>query len=65
MSAVKYTVNSDKTIEKWYLEKMLDDGEIALRKTPTPKYNCCMRFFKSENVYESAKEARTALKTLN
>ena len=48
MSLVRYTINPDGTLEKWYLEKVLDNNETALRKTPTPKFNCCMRIFNTE-----------------
>lgn len=49
---VRYTVNRDGTIEKWYLEAEAD-GLIYLRKTARPKWNCCMKEFRPENVYPS------------
>ena len=61
MKNIRYTINSDGTLEKWFLEK--DCGEeIALRKTPTPKFFCSMRIFPKEDVYENARTARKALR---
>ena len=48
----RYTLNHDGTLEKWYLHH--DDGEIVyLRKTPRPKWNCCMKEFPAADVYET------------
>lgn len=57
----RYTINRDGTIEKWYLEH--DGGEIVyLRKTPRPKWNCCMKEFPAAEVYETYRAARNAQK---
>lgn len=58
MSAMRYTLNADGTIEPWYLEKESSDGYTALRKTRTPKWNCNMRIFEAQTVYQTRKEAR-------
>jgi hypothetical protein len=58
----RYTINLDGTLEKWYLEH--DDGEtIYLRKTPRPKWNCCMKEFPAAEVFPDCKTARAALKS--
>lgn len=58
---VRYTLNRDGTLEKWYLEH--DGGEIVyLRKTPQPKWNCCMKEFPKSQVYESYQAAIAALR---
>lgn len=57
----RYTLNHDGTLEKWYLHH--DDGEIVyLRKTPRPKWNCCMKEFPAADVYETYRAARKAQK---
>lgn len=57
----RYTINRDGTLEKWYLHH--DDGEIVyLRKTPRPKWNCCMKEFPAADVYETYRAARKAQK---
>lgn len=57
----RYTLNNDGTLEKWYLE--CDDGEIIyLRKTPRPKFNCCLKEFPAAEVFPDYKTARAALK---
>lgn len=57
----RYTLNRDGTLEKWYLEH--DGGEtVYLRKTPRPKWNCCMKEFPAAAVYSDYKTARAALK---
>ena len=57
----RYTINLDGTLEKWYLEQ--DGGEIIyLRKTPRPKWNCCMKEFPAADVYETYRAARNAQK---
>lgn len=58
MNAMRYTLNADGTIEPWYLEKESREGYTALRKTRTPKFNCCMRIFEAQTVYQTRKEAR-------
>lgn len=58
----RYTLNRDGTLEKWYLEH--DGGEIVyLRKTPRPRWNCCMKEFPAGEVYQDYKATRAALKT--
>ena len=58
----RYTINLDGTLEKWYLEH--DGGEtIYLRKTPRPKWNCCMKEFPAAEVFPDYKTARAALKS--
>lgn len=58
----RYTLNHDGTLEKWYLEH--DGGEIIyLRKTPRPKWNCCMKEFSAAEVFPDYKTARAALKS--
>lgn len=57
----RYTINLDGTLEKWYLE--YDDGvTIYLRKTPRPKFNCCLKEFPAAEVFPDYKTARAALK---
>lgn len=57
----RYTINRDGTLEKWYLEH--DGGEtVYLRKTPRPKWNCCMKEFPAAQVYETYRAARNAQK---
>lgn len=59
----RYTLNRDGTIEHWYLENDSNEwGLIFLRKTPRPKFNCCMKEFQPLEVYNSYREARAALK---
>lgn len=56
----RYTLNRDGTLEKWYLEH--DGGEIVyLRKTPRPRWNCCMKEFPAGEVYQDYKAARCRL----
>lgn len=38
------------------------DGLIYLRKTARPKWNCCMKEFRPENVYPSYVAAMRAIK---
>lgn len=58
---IRYTLNRDGTLEKWWLEKDMGN-EIALRKTPTPRWNCNLRIWPASEVYASAKAARAARK---
>ncbi len=40
-----------------------DDGAIIyLRKTPRPKFNCCLKEFPAAEVFPDYKTARAALK---
>ena len=58
----RYTLNHVGTLEKWYLE--YDDGDIIyLRKTPRPKFNCCLKEFPAAKVFPDYKTARAALKS--
>ena len=62
MNDVRYTINADGTLEKWFLEKELPErGETALRKTPTLKWNCSMKIFPSDRVRSTYKEAKAEL----
>ena len=61
---VRYTINLDGTVEKWYLEKQMLNI-VFLRKTKTPKWNCCMHEFPPEAVYPSYAAARKAINHLN
>lgn len=58
---VRYTTNQDGTLEKWYLEAETPEL-VYLRKTRTPKWNCCMREFKPDKVYPSYVAAMRANK---
>ena len=58
---VRYTINRDGTIEKWYLEHETPEL-VYLRKTATPKWNCCMREFLPSTVFPSYVAAKRALK---
>lgn len=49
------------TVEKWYLVAEAD-GLVYLRKTATPKWNCCMKEFQPEEVYPSYVAAMRARK---
>jgi hypothetical protein len=61
IAPTRYTINLDGTLEKWYLE--YDDGAIIyLRKTPRPKFNCCLKEFPAAEVFPDYKTARAALK---
>ena len=51
-----YTKNADGTAEKWYLEKILNDGTCFLRKSAKPKWIDTKRLFKSSGVYENKKD---------
>ncbi len=62
MNNIRYTINPDGTIERWYLEKELPNNETALRKTPTPKCRCCMTIFQSEEVFSSARDAKMRIR---
>lgn len=58
---IRYTINHDGTLEKWYLD--YDDGDtLYLRKTPRPKWNCGRKEFPAAEVYPDYKTARAALK---
>lgn len=52
-----YTKNADGTLEKWYLEKMLNDGTCFLRKLQKPKWIDVHKFYLTSTVYESRKTA--------
>ena len=58
----RYTINRDGTLEKWYLEHDDGTGTIYLRKTPQPKWNCCMKEFPADQVYNDRRAAIAALK---
>ena len=59
IAPTRYTINLDGTLEKWYLE--YDDGAIIyLRKTPRPKFNCCLKESPAAEVFPDYKTARAA-----
>ena len=59
---VAYTINKDGTLEKWYVERVLYEGQVLLRKQTRPKWHDIIRGFKPEDVFATAKEAKAALK---
>lgn len=57
----RYTINSDGTLQKWYLD--YDDGDtIILRTTPQNKWSCYRKEFPAAAVYPDHKTARAALR---
>lgn len=59
---VAYTINKDGTLEKWYVERVLYEGQVILRKQPCPKWHDIIRGFKPEDVFATAKEAKAVQK---
>lgn len=57
-----YTINNDGTLEKWYVERVLYEGQVILRKQPRSKWHDTIRGFKPEDVFATAKEAKAALR---
>lgn len=58
---VRYTINRDGTLEKWYL--LHDGGDfVFLQKSPRLKWICYNKEFSPSEVYSSRKEAMAALK---
>jgi len=58
---VRYTINHDGTLEKWYL--LHDGGDfVVLQKHPRPKWITYIKEFSHSDVYDSYKSARAELK---
>lgn len=57
-----YTINNDGTLEKWYVERPIYEGQVILRKQPRPRWHDIVRGFKPEDVYATMKEAKAALR---
>ena len=52
-----YTKNADGTVEKWYLEQIIDENTAFLRKSPRPKWIDAKAIYYLSGVHETTKEA--------
>lgn len=58
---VRYTINRDGTVEKWYLEKETAEG-VYLRKSMRPVWHDIIKCFLPDEVYPAYQAARRASK---
>lgn len=61
---VVYTVGCDGIPEKWYLEKLMDDGTCFLRKSKTPRWIDTMRIARTSTVYPDRATAKNNAVTI-